>query len=470
MSYQTRFRKLKKNAKSSDCFYPDALKKLKKSKSRRPNKLQPAPRKQEEPGPSDAVRSSLFEKFQIAPEETKECVDVDEFVEDLLSDVKEKLNKLPQETPKKKPTRKYRKNKPTFIDRLPKFGDKKSFDIKKIAENYLNSFLDILYVSDDEKEESSIFQGPVIEPEYFHNPLIKREAKKCSFNDTLCSEGYFSSPMEGVKVNCPWPSIDRCPLTSQVERKNGNIFVVKQEKRYQYEEMASRGKSGKRKRTVTYTQPPRYITPIDYHRRSLEHLDHLERCQWRNIVYSQEYEQVYRSTPPWSIPGYVMERPFRSANWYLIQHLETRCASLSPKHWEAVKRIAASGKGEIPDLPAALIEHFFYRRIMSTSEANRRKKHNKRLIQTIKPELYLVPQLVTRHLVPKLPDLPPRPSTSATKTPELRNFCKPPCDHIYPIVLLLSSPLPGGRTLVLTDSLSKFKADSISKNGLFIYS
>eukprot|EP00116_Pleurobrachia_bachei_P015008 sb/3475270/ len=28
----------------------------------------------------------------------------------------------------------------------------------------------------------------------------------------------------------------------------------------------------------------------------------------------------------------------------------------------------------------------------------------------------------------------------------------------------------GGRTLVLTDSLSKFKADSISKNGLFIYS
>eukprot|EP00116_Pleurobrachia_bachei_P008703 sb/3468965/ len=27
----------------------------------------------------------------------------------------------------------------------------------------------------------------------------------------------------------------------------------------------------------------------------------------------------------------------------------------------------------------------------------------------------------------------------------------------------------GGRTLVLTDSLSKFKADSISKNGLFIY-
>eukprot|EP00116_Pleurobrachia_bachei_P011651 sb/3471913/ len=27
----------------------------------------------------------------------------------------------------------------------------------------------------------------------------------------------------------------------------------------------------------------------------------------------------------------------------------------------------------------------------------------------------------------------------------------------------------GGRTLVVTDSLSKFKADSISKNGLFIY-
>ena len=33
-----------------------------------------------------------------------------------------------------------------------------------------------------------------------------------------------------------------------------------------------------------------------------------------------------------------------------------------------------------------------------------------------------------------------------------------------------TSPFSGGRTLVLTDSLSKFKADSISKNGFFIYS
>eukprot|EP00116_Pleurobrachia_bachei_P009658 sb/3469920/ len=36
-------------------------------------------------------------------------------------------------------------------------------------------------------------------------------------------------------------------------------------------------------------------------------------------------------------------------------------------------------------------------------------------------------------------------------------------------LLVLQAVWRGGRTLVLTDSLSKFKADSISKNGLFIY-
>eukprot|EP00116_Pleurobrachia_bachei_P007861 sb/3468123/ len=36
--------------------------------------------------------------------------------------------------------------------------------------------------------------------------------------------------------------------------------------------------------------------------------------------------------------------------------------------------------------------------------------------------------------------------------------------------LCVTCDFGGGRTLVLTDSLSKFKADSISKNGLFIYS
>eukprot|EP00116_Pleurobrachia_bachei_P014863 sb/3475125/ len=42
--------------------------------------------------------------------------------------------------------------------------------------------------------------------------------------------------------------------------------------------------------------------------------------------------------------------------------------------------------------------------------------------------------------------------------------------HANPAFLLGYGGPTGRRTLVLTDSLSKFKADSISKNGLFIYS
>ena len=342
------------------------------------------------------------------------------FASEILKNVKQKIDYLFQKdvgchdvTSGTFPKRLAKTEK--IFNQLPRMAveGNSQHNVKDLASEYLNSFLSAVCDADGTVDEPTEFEGKLCnnmqskdldgENDFHSAPSIdngvRYETESCSFGDTLFDEGYLSKPLH-VQSACPWPTSDRCLLSSRVESKNGQIYVIKEQKCPKYQKREILADIKKKKKAYMLGHPPKYITPMEYHNRMLEHREHLERRQWQNIVHSQDYENLYHDKPPVKIPEYIYHNQTRHAlttNSQLLGYLASRASLFTDDTWERIEWMANGTQYPLQDLSPFHIDHFFYQLFFFSTaymKGMRRSKKRKRsnLYQYFQPELYILPQ------------------------------------------------------------------------------
>ena len=354
------------------------------------------------------------------PATSEQSTRISVFASEILLDVKQKIDSMfPKdrnvccESISAVQNRKSKKQK--IFDKLPRLPVGHNFrgDLKDLASDYLYSFLSTVCDTDDTTdepaEEKNTFtedtkiQDEVGESRFCSTPAINNgvryDTESCSFSDTLFDEGYLSKPVN-VQSVCPWPTSGRCLLSSRIESKNGHIYVVKEQKCPKYENRDVLADIKKKKRTYMLGNPPKFITPMEYHSRMMEHREYLERRQWQNIVHSQDYESYYNDKPPTKIPEYIYHNQTRHAlatNSQLLGYLASRASLFTDETWERIERMAEEARYPLNNLSPFHIDHFFYQFFFFSTaylKGMKRSKKRKRsnLYQYFQPELYILPQ------------------------------------------------------------------------------
>ena len=280
-----------------------------------------------------------------------------------------------------------------MFESLPMHGDNRLCHIKKLSSAYLDSFLSSIdNCCNDETvnktTEINIFSKSRGKSLSSSCSSRLHSTQLCSFGDSLFDEGYTSKPLD-QQYYCPWPSTDRCLLSSEVENKNfGNIFVVRHQKRPRPED------SQKRRRSYMFSQPPKYITPMEYHNRTMEHIEHMERCRWQNIVKSQDYEGFYHGKSPSKIPEYIYHNETRhalSTNSELLNYMENRLKKFTDDTWKKIEVLAKSSLSPLTELSPFHVDRFFCQFFFFSAgfSGQSRKRKRNYLLKYFKPELYM---------------------------------------------------------------------------------
>ena len=325
--------------------------------------------------------------------------EVNTFVRQLLSNVKHRLL-VPISKNSHKIENNYIKKEEKFnvqasdniFESLPINGDKSLCDIKKLASDYLDTFLSVIDNCDDEIYGRKSY-APNLTKRCFltsSSGSVQQNIQPCSFGDSLFDEGYISKRLDRHYV-CPWPSTDRCLLSSEVENKNyGNIFVVRHQKRPRPEDCQ------KRRRSYMFSQPPKYITPMEYHNRTMEHIEHMERRRWQNIVKSHDHEGFYYGKSPSRIPDYILHNETKhalSTNSELLSYMGNRLIKFSDETWKRVESMAKSASSPLIELSPFHVDRFFCQFFFFSAGFSRQSKKRKRnyLLRYFQPELYIMP-------------------------------------------------------------------------------
>ncbi|KAL5264091.1 hypothetical protein ACHWQZ_G005245 [Mnemiopsis leidyi] len=397
------------------------------------------------PGADMSVRSNLFEKFKIPKlnltenlekfstfeyisddnrvksvksstnvkgnkskhDVSRQCYqqEISNFASEILLNVKQKIDNIVFKdknclnTYQHKPTGRDFTNKNIFAD-LPDFSirDNSLKGVKDFASQYLNSFLEAACETDClTNNVGNGLPGQNSRPKRLDD--VQLHSESCYFGETLFDEGYLSKPLS-VQSACPWPTSDRCLLSSRVENKNGQIYVVKEQKRQKNKSREILADIKKKKRSLMLGAPPKFITPMEYHTRILEHREYLERRQWQNIVNSQDYDNLYHDKKHAKIPEYIYHNQTRhgqTANSQLLGYLDCRSSLFSDETWERIETMAVSSTSPLPNLSPFHIDHFFYQFFFFSTaylKGMRRPKKRRRsnLYNYFQPELYILPQ------------------------------------------------------------------------------
>ena len=408
------------------------------------------------PGAESSVRSNLFEKFKIPKLSLNEnsekfstfeyisddvpvkiensgvtasklitqgsgqCYEkaISDFASEILKTVKQRIDNIVfrdknrLDSHRQKSMNKNSTKKKLFDD-LPKFSvrDNALKGVKDFASQYLDLFLETACETDclpkkiTEGELDSKLHPKRLDDErdfcsvHKMNNDIQLNSDSCSFGETLFDEGYLSKPLN-VQSACPWPTSDRCLLSSRIESKNGQIYVIKEQKRQKSKSREILADIKKKKRSLMLGNPPKYISPMEYHSRILEHREYLERRQWQNIVNSQDYDNLYYDKRPAKIPEYINHNQTRhgqTANSQLLGYLECRSSLFTDKTWEKIENMAEASTHPLPNLSPFHIDHFFYQSFFFSTaylKGMRRPKKRRRsnLYSYFQPELYILPQ------------------------------------------------------------------------------
>jgi len=152
--------------------------------------------------------------------------------------------------------------------------------------------------------------------------------------------------------------------------------------------------SQKRRRSFMFSQPPKYITPMEYHHRTMEHIQHMERHRWQNIVKSHDYEGFYYGKSPTKIPEYVNYNENRyplSTNSELLSYMESRLNNFSEDTWKKVEFMANCSSSPIIELSPFHVDRFFWQVFFLSAGFSRQSRKRKRnyLLRYFQPELYV---------------------------------------------------------------------------------
>lgn len=426
-----------------------------------------------------------FEEEQ--PESSKENLHITVFTADVLRSVKKRVDDLIKKehlisSTKAEKVSKVAPKEEKMFESVPKksTGNDSVHKVKKIASEYLDSFLSTACEFHDQMVEAGMITSETScstdessRPNYCFTSSdcngVQRDSATCSFADTLFDEGFLSKPARASCV-CPWPTSDRCLLSSRIETKNGNIYVVKEQAQSKYHNREILADIKKKKRSFMPGNQ-KFITPLEYHSRMMEHREHLERRQWQNIVQSQDYESFYHDKSLTKIPEYIYHNQTRhavSTNAQLLGYMASQASQFSDNTWSVIELIAQDAPTPLKTLSPLEIDHFFYQFFFLSAaylKGMSRSKKRKRsyLYHYFQPELYILPKYQvprpngsmfkyfcgshpqrvenpiqnsqetmttaivstasttdTKEVVPTLPNLPRATANSPSKSPELR--------------------------------------------------
>ena len=346
----------------------------------------------------------------------KKHVNIQNFLTEVISNVQNRLkgyikakyrgkNEIKTQLQKEKS----RKRKLVYS---PPIAKSKKYLMKSMADKYLDAFLDIIDDDDDEscnsknKDISTDKDIELINPVILATNKGTRSSNPCSFGYVIYDEGYVSKPLDNPKFlpACPWPSIDRCLLSSQVECKNGSIYVVRHRTRDSTNADKKKVRRGMSKNSDQFYQP-KYITPLEYHQRVGDHRRYLERRQWQHITVHQDYNNWFFERPFKSIPKYIFDNQFRPSSYSfttkftnhdLLYQLQIRLDKISMDKWDEINRIVAETDHQpLAELSAFEVDTFFWRQYVFSAnqtyellKKSRKKRKNQLIIEQLRPELY----------------------------------------------------------------------------------